>query len=691
MTLWELSDPCSRVRGIGTRVASDLGTLGIFTIRDLLLHSPRSYEDRRTPVSILQALKQDVPANCLITVYRHEYIHGRNGRRTLKVLTSDDTTALSLVCFGRDFLAQVLTPGSKVRFYGKVMNRYGEVQSTSFDVEPEQEHRRSFGKVLPVYPLSGRLSQGVLRNAIQEAIHGYADHLEDTIPPHVKSALGIGHSCPATAVAVRQLHEPDSIARATAARECLAAEELLLLQLRTHIDHASAQVAGARPARDLPRNVAAKIIATLPFSLTEDQVQAIEDIWRDCSSDTPMNRLLQGDVGSGKTLVAFMSVAFQAEAGFQSVLMAPTELLARQHADTAARLLEPFGIRTAFLHGGLKGSIRTSLLQALENGEVDFLIGTHAVFTGSVSFRSLRLVIIDEQQRFGVAERTSLRQKGLIPDTLFMTATPIPRTLALSLFGHLSVSTIRSMPAGRKPVLTHLARLGNEEKVYRAVERELSAGRQAYFVYPLVDASGSLSLKDATAMRDTLASEVFPGRKVGLVHSRIPESEKGITMAAFTRGEIDILVATSVVEVGVDVPNATCMVIEHAERFGLSALHQLRGRVGRSSLQSYCFLVYSEELTEAGKQRLQVMHRSNDGFEIAEEDLRIRGPGNVTGVEQSGYLKLSIADLSQDIELLQAAARVAHDLSEQDRGLIAPEHARLRSALGTYTQSRRSE
>lgn len=691
MTLWELSDPCSRVRGIGSQLTADLGSLGIHTVRDLLLHAPRTYEDRSTPVSLLEALQQDIPANCVLTVLRHEYIGGRGGRRTLKVLAHDEQTSVSLLCFGRDFLANVLQPQTQIRFFGKVSVRYGEVQAGSFDVEPKGTDSRGFGRIVAVYPLTGRLTQGVLRKVIAEAIHGYADHLEDTLSPELRKSLGITTTPVSTAGAISELHNPRRLSEARAARELLATEELLLLQLRTHVDRASTKVAGAREARDLPRGLASKLIAALPFRLTADQTDAIEDIWRDCSSDTPMNRLLQGDVGSGKTLVAFVSVAFQKEAGFQSVLMAPTELLARQHADNAARLLEPFGVRTALLHGGLKGKVREALLQALAGGEIDFLIGTHAVFTATVAFRRLRLVIIDEQQRFGVAERTTLRQKGLVPDTLFMTATPIPRTLALSLFGHLSVTTIRTMPAGRKPVITHLARLGNEQKVYRAVETELAAGRQAYFVYPLVDGSGSLSLKDATAMKERLEREIFPGRGVGLVHSRVPEAQKAATMASFTRGELDILVATSVVEVGVDVPNATCMVIEHAERFGLSALHQLRGRVGRSSMQSYCFLVYSDELTEAGKQRIQVMHRTSDGFEIAEEDLRIRGPGNVTGMEQSGYLKLAIADLSHDIELLQRCALIAQNVVDDDPGLLSPEHGRIRDALTAYTRTRLSE
>jgi ATP-dependent DNA helicase RecG len=394
-----------------------------------------------------------------------------------------------------------------------------------------------------------------------------------------------------------------------------------------------------------------------------------------------MGRLLQGDVGSGKTLVAFLACLEAIETGGQAALMAPTELLARQHAQTAARLLEPLGVRLAFLSGAIDDAARPPLLAALKAGEVDLVLGTHALFSDEVEYRSLRLAVVDEQHRFGVLQRLALGRKGPLPDLLMMTATPIPRTLALTVFGDLAVSTIRTLPPGRKPIETHLARKGNETKVYDYVRRLLEAGRQAYFVYPLIGASERLELKNAEAMFEELSKVIYPGFKVGLIHSRLKEEEKRATMEAFSRGELSILVATSVVEVGVDVPNAAAMVVEHAERFGLAALHQLRGRVGRGSEQSYCFLVYAEPLTEDGKARLKAMLGTTDGFLLAEEDLRIRGPGELTGTVQSGSLRLTIADPARDLAVLERAREDAFAIVEADPGLLSVENSVVREVL----------
>ena len=434
-----------------------------------------------------------------------------------------------------------------------------------------------------------------------------------------------------------------------------------------------------------------------------------------------MARLLQGDVGSGKTLVAFLAVlkALGAEGtGAQAAIMAPTELLARQHAENAARLLEPLGIRPAYLAGNIKAVGRARLLEALAAGEIDVVLGTHALFSKDVAYRNLRLVVVDEQHRFGVTQRQAILSKGRAslegggePHLLMMSATPIPRTLALTVFGDLDVSVIADMPPGRKPVKTHLAKESGASRVYDFVRKELEAGRQAYFVYPLIgdengetdggegatdeQGTGGASRrrnKNAVSMAETLATSIFPGFPVALAHSRLDDEQKRAAMEAFRRGDAQILAATSVVEVGVDVPNATCMVIHHAERFGLSALHQLRGRVGRGGEQAYCFLIYSEEspdgaseaeaenaafrpaLTEEGKQRLKVMLENTDGFVIAEEDLKLRGPGHIAGVEQSGYLRLGIADPVRDSGVLLDARREAFAMLEQDPGLLLPEN-----------------
>jgi len=426
-------------------------------------------------------------------------------------------------------------------------------------------------------------------------------------------------------------------------------------------------------------------LANLPFRLTPGQREAIGEINADMALKSAagggfsMSRLLQGDVGSGKTLVSFLAALRAVDDGAQAALMAPTELLARQHAESAARLLEPLGLKIAFLTGNIKSSGRKELLRNLAKGEIDIAVGTHALFSRDVEYKNLRLVVVDEQHRFGVMQRSLIVGKGSDghggpPHLLMMSATPIPRTLALTVFGDMDVSVIRDLPPGRKPVKTHLAKESSEERVYDFARRLLEAGSQAYFVYPLIESGDERNLKDAASMAERLAKKVFPGFAVALAHSRLDEEEKRRTMERFRSGEIKVLVATSVVEVGVDVPNAACMVIEHAERFGLSALHQLRGRVGRGKEQAYCFLVYSDELTDDGKARLKVMLESADGFAIAEEDLRLRGPGQIAGTEQSGYFSLGIADPIRDIKALEKARADAFFILENDPGLVLEGH-----------------
>jgi ATP-dependent DNA helicase RecG len=515
-----------------------------------------------------------------------------------------------------------------------------------------------------------------MRAAVEDALRRGGDRVEDELP----DALRRKRVLPVKAEALREVHFPTSLERARDAHRRLAYDELLSLQLEP-ARSAARRRSLQRRVESLPAELDAKIRKALPFELTDDQEAVIAEIRADLERPHPMARLLQGEVGSGKTLTAFLAAAPLIEAGSQVAFMAPTELLARQHADNAARLLEPLGVRVGLLSGGLAETNRTELLSRIGGGQVDLIVGTHALFSRDVAFARLRLVIVDEQQRFGVDQRARLAAKTADPDMLMMTATPIPRTLALTLFGDIDVSTIRTMPKGRKQVETHLARLGNEQKVYDFVKKELSRGRQAYFVYPLIAESDRSELRAAESMYERLAAEVFAGFKLGLIHSRVAEQEKNETMEAFRDGKVDILVATSVVEVGVDVSNATCMVIEHAERFGLSALHQLRGRVGRGSEQSYCFLVYDPNLTETGKERMRVMHAEHDGFAIAEKDLQIRGPGDLRGVEQSGYLRLNFADLAQDTDILLAAREDAFELVEADAGLIEPAHALLRRAI----------
>jgi ATP-dependent DNA helicase RecG len=704
----------------------------------------------------------------VVRVLAHDWF-GFGRMKTLKVHVEDESGRGVLICFNRPFLEKQLVVGGYYRLWGRFFYKYGELQSTAFEVEalkdapgeedgpgftsggvqdaPDtpREHilargqSRSFARILPVYPLSAGLNQGMLRRLVRQAIDQYAAPLENELPEGIILREGLLPK----GEALRAIHFPASMEELEQARKTLIYEELFYLEVmigkraleRRHSrGREGAEGAGrgknlaGLPPEDPFSPLQRRLLERLPFSLTPGQTGAITEINRDMGSRgtdrIPMARLLQGDVGSGKTLVSFLAALKAVEEGGQAAILAPTELLARQHAENAARLLEPVGIRPAFLTGNIKAAGRKELLKGLAAGEVDLAVGTHALFSRDVVYRNLRLVVVDEQHRFGVTQRSLIMAKGQssklspgTPDLLMMSATPIPRTLALTVFGDLDVSVIRDLPPGRKPVKTHLAREANEGKVYDFVRRELAAGHQAYFVYPLIgsDDSGDNGednpkeagggLKDAVSMAERLGRQIFPEYPAALVHSRLDEEEKRKTMEAFRKGDIRILAATSVVEVGVDVPNATCMIIEHAERFGLSALHQLRGRVGRGDAQSYCFLIYSDPpetgraggppsgqtggpdggraigLTEDGKTRLKVMLENSDGFVIAEEDLKLRGPGQIAGIEQSGYLTLGIADPIRDIVLLERARNDAFAMLENDPDLLTPEHIRVSQVL----------
>ncbi len=684
MKLAEIAVPATRVRGVGPATAKPLATLGILTVGDILAWWPRDWEDRtvRLPLSAFESRSK---ISVVATVTGADWF-GYGRMRTLKLFIRDDEgTVAELACFNRPFLERQFPEGSRVSVYGSFRRAYGAIQSSAFEIELADD---SAGKVLPVYPLCAGISQAQMRKIVSNAIDEYCRGIDSELPEPVRLANGI----PEKGDIVKMMHRPESLADARAAREALVFEELFLFEYA--IGARSLARRGRLPAPEdagSRRDSAGaahqlsplqrRLIERLPFKLTEDQLATLSDINGDISGPYPMARLLQGDVGSGKTLVAFLAALAVVERGGQVAMLAPTELLARQHAENAARMLEPIGVNLAFLTGNVKAAGRARLLSELASGGIDVVIGTHALFSSGVSYRNLALAVIDEQHRFGVLQRSALQEKGVggesrerPPHLLMMSATPIPRTLALSVFGDLDVSVIRTMPPGRKPVKTHLSRAGNEAKVYDFVRRELDAGHQAYFVYPVIGEDeagydsearpGESSLKSATEMAERLTASVFPGHRCELIHSRVDEGEQRRIMEDFRAGTIRVLVATSVVEVGVDVPNATCMVIEHAERFGLSALHQLRGRVGRGEAQSYCFLVYSGNLTDEGKARLRVMHETTDGFALAEEDLRIRGPGEITGIRQSGYASFVLADPIRDRETLERARVAAFSLLE---------------------------
>ncbi|MCI6672992.1 MAG: ATP-dependent DNA helicase RecG [Sphaerochaetaceae bacterium] len=673
-----LPEPMTKLKGVGPAAAQSYRDLGIVTQSDLLQMRPRAFEDR-SRIHPIDATQDGQFVNTKVLVTGHSYFGGHSWRdRILKIQVQDcegSGAKLQLLCFGRNFLERSIEVGGLYYLYGQVSRYKGQVQCSKFELHPAPVEGMppQFGKVLPIYPLRGSLSQRIIRRDEATVLSSVALFREE-IPDYLREQY---HLLP-TDKAIRQLHQPASMEAEEDARRTLAFGEFLYMQLFTRRHEGSTRPEIRRESAPYPLEL--RLIASLPFSLTPDQMSSLKEIRGDLDSSRPMNRLLQGDVGSGKTLVAWVSALHVVSQGKQVAFMAPTELLARQHADGAARLLAPFGVRLAYLTGAVKGKERTLLLGQIAEGNVDIVIGTHALFGKEVVFKNLGYVIIDEQHRFGVEQRYALTSKAEVPDLLLMTATPIPRTLALTVFGDLNVSTLKTMPPGRKPVKTLTVSEASRERMYRAIATEFERGHQAYFVYPRIDDTGESDLRDVTSMYEYLKKE-YPGIPSALMHSKLEEEEKMRILEEFKAGRITYLVSTSVVEVGIDIPNATCMVIEHAERFGLAALHQLRGRVGRSVLQSYCFLVFGNDLTDLGKQRLRAMKESNDGFYLAEQDLLIRGPGDIVGLKQSGFLNLQFASLTDDLDLLQQASQAVTRILKEDPGLLRPEHAVIRQTI----------
>lgn len=729
MKLKEIAIPISSLHGVGVASTKLFANLAIHTIGDLLSYWPKSFDDRTKYVPLSQFSKEKV--NTVAKVISHEWF-GFGKTRTLKILIKDLTASAELICFNRPFLEKTYPVNSTIQINGIFSVKYGKLQSANFDAKPcEIEiNQENIGKILknnsilPIYGLTAGLTQNTIRKATKRAIQEYAKGIENEIPKDViqRNKLLDKIDC------IKIMHNPPTLEKAELARTSLIFEELYLFQkaiamrsiehrgkLPTEEQLLSSQSIISSKGETENQNIEItklfeeslsptqiKLKSRLPFDLTQDQKKVIVQINKDidlsfkaeaqCYKSTADNflipamaRLLQGDVGSGKTLVAFFACIRIKDYGAQCAFLAPTELLSEQHAENAAKLLEPLGIRLAFLSGNVKAKGRNQIINALKNGEIDIVIGTHALFSQNVRYKDLRLAVIDEQHRFGVLQRNAILEKGrkkidsenqnnityVIPNLLMMSATPIPQTLALSVFGDLDISTIKTLPQGRLPIKTHLTKQGSESNVYEFVRKELQAGRQAYFVYPLIETGDSISeeyeinaqtkekdknkIKSAEEMCIFLKEKVFSEYEISTIHSRVEEKDQKEIMQNFKNGEINILVATSVVEVGVDIPNATCMVIEGAERFGLAALHQLRGRVGRSNLQSHCFLIYAQNLTDSGKARLKALFENTDGFFIAEQDLLLRGPGEVLGVQQSGYLTLSIADPIRDKNIMQIA------------------------------------
>ena len=670
-----LTDSLRTLPGVGPARAGSLEKLGLQTVEDLLGYYPRGYEDRRLAATIASA-PADVPV-CLTLMVAEEprLSRIRKGLELVKVRLVDDTGSLTATFFNQSYLKNALREGETYVCFGRVEGTSNRKQMTN-PVCERADRVKYNGRILPVYHLTHGISNNLLAGLALQCVEDCAGQVEEAMPHELRQA----HVLATVEFACRNIHFPKDETALEVARRRLIFEELFSLTcgmalLRHRRDRAAGRTFRIPDVEDF--------LALLPFHLTGAQRRVMEEMSADLSSGVPMNRLVQGDVGSGKTMLAAYGAWVTAKNGCQCALMAPTELLAEQHYRSLAPLLGQAGLRVGLLTGAVKGKARKELYAALEEGTMDLVIGTHALISEGVAFANLGLVVTDEQHRFGVAQRAALAAKAAVPPhVLVMSATPIPRTLSLVIYGDLEVSVVDELPPGRSPVATYVVGEDKRQRMYNFVRKLVGEGRQAYMVCPAVEEGEdgedgqSLDLKAAVSYANTLQTQVFPDLRVGLVHGKMKSREKEAVMTAFAAGALDVLVSTTVIEVGVDVPNAALMVVENADRFGLSQLHQLRGRVGRGKHQSYCVLVTATRNPDS-RERLRVLSKTNDGFKIAEEDLRLRGPGDFFGERQHGLPQLSIADLTGDMRVLKQAQGAAEELLRSDPDLSRPEHAGL--------------
>jgi ATP-dependent DNA helicase RecG len=676
------------VKGVGPRRASLLNSRGIRTVQDLLLHIPKTYQDRANFVP-LSSLRIGQDAAIHARVYRSRSIQTRTRGRIFDVILTDGSSFAHAKWFhGAHLQTRDFNAGRELVLFGRVdFDRY-ESKFVFFNPEFEllddgdQSASLDIGRVVPIYEEIGGITSRQMRRIIAAVLIDLVQDVTDPLPDEILRA----HHFPDLRTCLERVHFPakgDNLEQFNQRRSPfhrrLIFEEFFLLELIYALRRAqSRSLTGVR--FETPDRTRERLKKILPFHPTAAQKRVLKEIVDDLKAPYPMIRLMQGDVGSGKTIVAFEAIVIAVENGYQTALMAPTEILAEQHFINAKRILGPLNYRMGVLRRGIKKAEKQELLQKTAAGEIDLLIGTHALIEGQIAFKNLGLAIIDEQHRFGVMQRLQIMAKGENPNTLVMTATPIPRTLAMSLYGDLDLSVIDEMPPGRSPIRTTHVIDRDSERIYRMIRAELDHGRQAYVVYPVIEESEKVDLKSATEGFQKL-SEIFKGRRVALLHGRMKSDEKEATMAAFAAGQIHVLVSTTVIEVGVDVPNATVMLIEHAERFGLAQLHQLRGRVGRGSHQSLCVLMTPFRLNDVARQRIQAMVSTTDGFKLAEVDLQLRGPGELAGTRQSGMPEFRIANLLVDGELLSLAQKEAQRWVER-----SDERERLIEALSARTR-----
>ena len=668
------------MKGVGPKRVELFERLGIQTVKDLLYYIPRRYEDRSdfSPIARLRVGVQHTVSGKILTSGVQKL---KKNISILKVAIDDGTGIIYAIWFNQPFLKEQFKVNTKIVVSGKVQlyGRELQISSQSYEIlhskdeESDTEELIHTGRIVPFYPLTQDISQRRIRRMIKNALDNCLDQINDMLPQDIKDRYNLVN----TKCALLNIHFTKTQKDKDLAYRRIVFDEFLLLQLGILLKKASISEPQLGIKHKNKGILLKQFLGTLPFKLTDAQRKVIDEINQDMTSEEQMNRLIQGEVGSGKTIVAIAALLITIENGYQGAIMVPTEILAEQHYITLAEMLFPLGIKVDLLIGSSTQKSRAKITENIRNGITDIIIGTHTLVQENIKFKRLGLVVIDEQHRFGVLQRNMLRKKGINPDVLVMTATPIPRTLALTVYGDLDISTIRELPSGRGSMSTHLISKSRLKGVYNFIEEEIKRGRQAYVVSPLIEESSVIEAVAVTQLFEHFKKEIFPDMRVGLLHGQMKNEDKEKVMTEFRENKINILVSTAVIEVGIDIPNATIMLIENAERFGLSQLHQLRGRIGRGKDQSYCIL-YGIPKTPEAQKRMTVMTQTQDGFRIAQEDLELRGPGEFFGTKQHGLPELKIGNITSDLDIMEIARKEAANIIKTDPELLAKENAHIK-------------
>ena len=677
-----LSDDVKFVKGVGPNRVKLLNKLNIYNLEDLITYYPRDYEDRSKPKKIADTVDgEEVLIEAIVTSRMREIRTYKKNMTIYKLIVRDETDSCELIWYNQSYLKNMFQMGKKYKFYGRINKKIGmtEMISPVYDVE---EKNKNTGKIIPIYPITYNLSQNTIRQIIENGLELTKDKLEETMPDYLLKEYNLI----TLNEAISKIHFPSEFVDFNKARNRLVFEELLTMQLLllSLKNKYKNEEEGIKFNKDVKMS---EIINDLPFKLTKAQLRVLEEIDKDMESNEAMNRLLQGDVGSGKTIVAIIAAYKAVKSGYQMAIMAPTSILATQHLESFEGILSKYDIKCELLLGSTPKKKKDDILARLKSGEINIIIGTHSLLEENVVFKNLGLVVTDEQHRFGVRQRSTIASKGKNPDVLVMTATPIPRTLALILYGDLDISIIDELPPNRKKIDTFAVRKSMEERVNNFIKKQIDEGRQAYVVCPLVEENEEINAKSVLELAEKYKTEIFKEYKVEYLHGKMRPKEKDEIMEKFKNKDIDILISTTVIEVGVNIPNANIMVIENAERFGLAQLHQLRGRVGRGEYQSYCILKY-EGNSEVIRKRMQVMQDTNDGFIISEKDLELRGSGEFFGTRQHGIPEFKIANLFEDIKMLKLVQNISMKILQEDPLLEDEKNIRLKKIVESKLANR---